>query len=79
MTAYLRPYLPGRHVSWHDHGTGEMLALATPEVVGLFCLLRVCVALEYGLVSLGLHCFLRLARALYCCSRRCLAYVAVSM
>ena len=28
---------------------------------GLFCVLRGCAALECGLVSLGLHCFLRLA------------------
>ena len=33
-------------------------------------------ALDYGLVSLGLHCFLRLAHALCCRSRQCLASVA---
>ena len=44
-----------------------------------FCLLRGCVALEYGLVSFGLRCFLRLAHALYCRSRRCLASVAFSV
>ena len=38
-----------------------------------------CVELEYGLVSLGLHSFLRLAHALYCRSRRCLASVAFSV
>ena len=43
------------------------------------CLLRGCVTLEYGLVSLSLHCFLRLAPALYCRSRRCLASVALSV
>ena len=32
----------------------------------------------YGLVLLGLHSFLRLAHALYCRSRRCLASVAFS-
>ena len=37
------------------------------------------VALEYALVSLGLHCFLRLAHALYCRSGRCLATVAFSV
>ena len=31
------------------------------------------------MVSLGLHCFLRLAHALYCRSRRCLASVAFSV
>ena len=35
------------------------------RLVGSLCLLRGCVALEYGLVLLGLHCFLRLAHALY--------------
>ena len=34
--------------------------------LGLFCLLRGGVGLEFGLVLLGLHCFLRLAHALYC-------------
>ena len=34
--------------------------------MGLFCLLRGGVGLEYDLVLLGLHCFLRLAHALYC-------------
>ena len=33
-------------------------------LVGVVCLLRRSVGLEYGLVSLGLHCFLRLERAL---------------
>ena len=32
----------------------------------LFCVLRGGVGLEYDLVLLGLHCFLRLAHALYC-------------
>ena len=36
----------------------------TQACVGVFCLLRGGVGLEYGLVSLGLHCFLRLERAL---------------
>ena len=31
--------------------------------VGLLCLLRRCIALEFGLVSLGLQCFLRLSSA----------------
>ena len=31
--------------------------------VGLLCLLRGCIALEFGLVSLGLHCVLRLSSA----------------
>ena len=34
--------------------------------MGLFCLLRGGVGLEYDLVWFGLHCFLRLAHALYC-------------
>ena len=38
--------------------------------VGLLRLLRGCVALEYGLVSIGLQYFLRLAHALYCRSGR---------
>ena len=41
--------------------------------------MSLCVALEYGLVSLGLRCFLRLAHALYCRSRQCLASVAFSV
>ena len=45
----------------------------------IICLLRGCVALEYGLVSLDLHCFLRLARALCCRSRQILASVAFSV
>ena len=56
----------------------DLIRLGVWPYVELFCLLRMCV-LEYGLVSLGLRCFLRLARALYCCSTRCLAYVAFSM
>ena len=43
--------------------------------LGVFCLLRGGVGLEYGLVSLGLHCFLRLERALCWRSGRCLAGV----
>ena len=39
----------------------------------IFCLLRGGVGLVYGLVSLGLHCFLRLERALCWRSGRCLA------
>ena len=35
-------------------------------LVGIFCLLRGGVGLEYDLVSLGLHCFLRLAHGFYC-------------
>ena len=35
-------------------------------VYDIFCLLRGGIGLEYNLVLLGLHCFLRLARALYC-------------
>ena len=34
--------------------------------MGLFFFLRGGVGLEYDLVLLGLHCFLRLAHALYC-------------
>ena len=34
--------------------------------LGLFSLLRGGVGLECDLVLLGLHCFLRLAHALYC-------------
>ena len=41
-----------------------------------FGLLRGWVALEYGLVSLVRNCLLRLAHALCCRSRRCLASVA---
>ena len=41
--------------------------------VGLLCLLHGCVVLEYGFVSLGVHCFLRLAHALYYRSRHCVA------
>ena len=47
--------------------------------VGFLCLLRGCIALEFGLVSLGLCCFLRLSHALFFRSRRCLAYVAFSL
>ena len=39
----------------------------------IFCLLRGGVRLVYGLVSLGLHCFLRLERALCWRLGRCLA------
>ena len=46
--------------------------------VGLLCLLQGCVALEFGFVSLGLHCFLRLSHSLYRHSGRCLACVAFS-
>ena len=55
------------------------MRLGVCPFVGLFCHLRRCVALEYGLVSLGLHCFLRLAHAMYSRSRRCLAYFAFSV
>ena len=34
-------------------------------VYGIICLLRGGVGLEYDLVLLGLHCFLRLVHALY--------------
>ena len=44
-----------------------------------FCLLCGGVGLEYGLVSLGLHWFLRLERALCWHSWRCLAGVAFSV
>ena len=37
--------------------------------LALLCLLRGCIALEFGLVSLGLHCFLRLSHELYRRSR----------
>ena len=47
--------------------------------VGVVCLLRGSVGLEYGLVSLGLHCFLRLARALCWRSGRCLVGDAFSV
>ena len=45
----------------------------------IFCLVRGGVGLEYGLVSLRLHCFLRLERALCWHSGRCLAGVAFSV
>ena len=45
--------------------------------VELLCPLRGCVVWEFGLVSLRLHCFLRLLHALYCRSGRCLASVAL--
>ena len=48
-------------------------------VVGVVCLLRRSVGLEYGLVSLELHCFLRLARALCWRSGRCLVGDAFSV
>ena len=48
-------------------------------VVGVVCLLRGSVGLEYGLVSLGLHCFLWLARALCWRSGRCLVGAAFSV
>ena len=47
--------------------------------VGVVCLLRGGVGSEYGLVSLGLRCFLRLDRALCWHSGRCLAGVAFSV
>ena len=31
--------------------------------VGFLCLLRACIVLKFGLVSSGLHCFLRLSSA----------------
>ena len=43
------------------------------------CLLRGSVGLEYGLVSLGLHCFLRLERALCWRTGRCLVGDAFSV
>ena len=46
---------------------------------GVFCLLRGGVGFEYGMVSLGLHCLLRLERALCWRSGRCLAGVAFSV
>ena len=57
----------------------DLMRLGVWPLVRLFCLLRGCVALEYGVVSFGLHCFLRLAHAVYCRSRRCLASVAFSV
>ena len=57
----------------------DLMRLGLWPFLGLFCLLRGCVALEYALVSLGQHCFLRLARALCCRSRRCLASVNFSV
>ena len=47
--------------------------------VGLWCLLRGRIALEFGFILFGLHCFLRLSHTLYCRSRRCLACVAFSV
>ena len=47
--------------------------------VGVFCLLRGGVGFEYGMVSFGLHCFLRLELALCWRSGRCLAGVAFSV
>ena len=34
------------------------MRLGVRPFAGSFCLLRGCVAMEYGLVLLGLHCFL---------------------
>ena len=46
----------------------------------LLCLLRGCIAeSELGLISLCLHCFLRLSQALYFRWRRCLVYVPFSV
>ena len=39
----------------------DLMRLEVLLVVGLLCLLRGCIALEFGLVSLCLHCFLRLS------------------
>ena len=44
---------------------------AASSQVGLVCLMRGCIVLEFGL-----HCFMRLSHALCCCSGRCLASVA---
>ena len=57
----------------------DLLRLGVWLFVGLLCVLRGFIALEFGLVSLGLHCFLRVSHALYCRSRRCHAYVAFSV
>ena len=43
------------------------------------CLVLGFVALENGLVLLGTHCFVRLARAFHCRSRRRLDYFAFSV
>ena len=67
-----RPCVRVTCVRWLDAAWGV-------TICRIICLLRGCVALAYGLVSLGLHCFLRLAHALYCHSRRCLASVACSV
>ena len=56
-----------------------LLSPCNTNSVGLFRILRGCVALEYGLVSFGMHCFLRLAHALYGRSRRCLTSAAFSV
>ena len=53
--------------------------IADDTTMVVVCLLRGGVGLEYGLVSLGLHCFLRLERALCWRSGRCLAGVAFSV
>ena len=50
--------------------------------VGLLCLLQRCIALEFGWVSLGLHCFLRLSSAgliVVLISGSCWAYPAFSV
>ena len=41
----------------------DLMRLGVWLFVGLLFLLRECIALEFGLVSLGLHCFLRLTSA----------------
>ena len=56
----------------------DLMHLGVWRFVTLLCLLRECIALEIELVSLGLHCFLRLPHALCCCSRRGLGYVALA-
>ena len=53
------------------HMCVDFMRLGVWPFVGLFCLLRGCVALENGLISFGLHCFLRLAHAVYCLPGLC--------
>ena len=46
------------------HRQGFKTLICAPTTQEVFCFLRGGVGLEYDLVSLGLHCFLRLERAL---------------
>ena len=91
--SYLPKKLPGRHTWMTQRSLREGAFPCTCDVcastscgVGgvticgiILSFAREGVAVEYALVSLGLHCFLQLAHALYCRSGRCLATVAFSV